>query len=350
MTAAALQLHSIQRVVLVRALPGLGDMLCAVPTLRAVRAALPNATVSLVGMPGAQVLLERFPHYLDELLEFPGFPGLEFDPRPEQFVSFLEAACTPRFDLAIQMHGSGIYSNIFTVLLGATYTAGCYLPGQYCPDNKFFLPYPTHAPEIWRWLHLLEVLGIPPQGDDLEFPLNDADRQACAALPAAALLTPGTYICVHAGASAVGRRWPLKSFIAVTRQLARYGMYVVLTGSAAEYEDAAAIAHATGNHVLNLAGQTSLGSLAVLLRHARLLICNDTGISHLAAALRVPSVVLFTVSEPGRWAPLDQQRHRVVVAAAPHEPLTMYRRAIEQEAVLGHVDDLLAQKDTYVAA
>ena len=63
---------------------------------------------------------------------------------------------------------------------------------------------------------------------------------------------------------------------------------------------------------IDLAGRTPLGTLAALLSDARLLVCNDTGVSHLADALSVPSVVISTGNNPERWAPIDQHLHRVL--------------------------------------
>ena len=72
---------------------------------------------------------------------------------------------------------------------------------------------------------------------------------------------------------------------------------------------------------VNLGGFTTLGTLAALMEGARLVVCNDTGISHLAAALRTPSVVVFVSSDPRRWAPLDATRHRPVHATASIDPV-----------------------------
>ena len=58
---------------------------------------------------------------------------------------------------------------------------------------------------------------------------------------------------------------------------------------------------------LDLAGRTTLGTLAAILERARMLVCNDTGVSHLADALSVPSVVISTGDNPERWAPVDRR-------------------------------------------
>ena len=64
------------RIAVLRALPGVGDLLCAVPALRAVRAAHPGAEVTLIGLPGATWFIERFRPYVDRLLPLTAWPGL----------------------------------------------------------------------------------------------------------------------------------------------------------------------------------------------------------------------------------------------------------------------------------
>jgi ADP-heptose:LPS heptosyltransferase len=302
-----------QRIVIVRALPGLGDLLCIVPACRALRAALPSAHVTLVGLPWAESFVARFARYFDALLEFPGYPGIaERPPAVAELPPFLTAAQARRFDLALQMHGSGTTSNPFTVLLGARHTAGFFVPGQYCPDGARFLPYVPEESEVQRYLRLLGHLGIPAQGEELEFPVSAEDRSELRRVDEARALQPGTYVCLHPGAKDVARRWPPEYFAATADALARQGLQVVLTGTAAEAGVTRAVARAMRAPVIDLAGRTNLGALAALLQGARLLICNDTGVSHLAAALRLPSVVVFITSDPARWAPLDRGLHRIV--------------------------------------
>lgn len=337
-----------QRIVIMRALPGLGDMLCVIPAWHALRAALPEAHVTLIGLPWAKNLVQRFGAYLDSFLEFPGYPGLpEQTSLIQRLPTFLAEVQAQSFDLAIQMHGSGIVTNPFTILLGARVTAGFFLPGQYCPNPCYFLPYPAHEPEIRCHLQLMEFLGVPSQGETLVFPLDDSDWQAFSAIAEVDSLQPGRYVCLHAGASTFERCWPPERFAAVGDELTARGWQVVLTGSAKETELTQAVSRMMRASSLNLAGRTSLGALAVLLSRASLLICNDTGVSHLAAALQVPSVVIFTQSDPDRWAPLDRERHRVVhpfPAVQADRETEMPPTQVSVEMVLAEVEHLLNQK------
>jgi ADP-heptose:LPS heptosyltransferase len=159
-------------------------------------------------------------------------------------------------------------------------------------------------------------LGIPPQGEDLEFPLRARDREDLAGLLGSERLDAGGYAVVHPGAASPPRRWPADHFARVVDALAARGLRVVLTGTAKEEEVAASVAAAAQADTLNLAGRTSLGALAALVDDARLVVSNDTGVAHLADALATPSVVVFTWSDPARWAPLDRRRHRVVAQSS----------------------------------
>jgi ADP-heptose:LPS heptosyltransferase len=318
-TIAPLARLAPRRIAVLRALM-LGDLLCAAPALRAFRAAFPDAEIVLVGLSWARAFAERFDRYLDGFLELPGFPGLaEEEPRVRELPGFLERAQGMRFDLAVQLHGNGAVTNPLAVLLGARRTAGFYVPGSFCPDDELFVPYPEEGNEVHRLLRLPAALGLPLLGDELEFPLGAADHDELARV--APLLAGGAYACVHPGARRESRRWPAERFAAVADALAARGLDVVLTGSAGEAALTRAVAARMEASALDLAGATSLGALAALLDGARVLVSNDTGVSHLAAALRVPSVVVVTASDPGRWAPLDRDLHRVVMRPAGPGPV-----------------------------
>jgi len=308
-----------QRVVLMRALPGLGDFLCAVPAWRAIRRALPTAHIDLLSLPETRHLAQRFSRYFDGFIEFPGFPGIiERPARVTALPAFLSKMHRRRYDLALQMHGDGSVSNIFTLLLGARRTLGFYLAADDFPDLGNFLPYPHHLHEVHRNIALVRFLGVEAEHDAhdahdaYEFPLMAADEEEYAQLAQEHGLSPGRYVCIHAGASHETRRWSPLSFARVATMVRDKGLDIVLTGTREEADINATVARHLGEPLIDLSGKTSLGALAVLLGHARLLLCNDTGVSHLAAAVQTPSVIIFLVSDPVRWAPMDRSRHKPV--------------------------------------
>lgn len=309
------------RVVVFRALQ-LGDMLCAVPALRALRAALPHAHITLVGLPWAADLVARFRHYLDAFIPFPGFPGL-----PEQVVRldeigpFIAHMQAQRFDLALQLHGDGRLTNAITRCFSARAYAGFCPPTTAAADiPPNHLPFPSAQTEVNALLALMHHLGAPrtADADRLEFPLTDRDRAELATLLAPMLATrgenllPRPYACIHPGARGHTRRWHARSFAAVADALQQRGLHVFLTGSEGERELVAAVRAHMRTTALDMCGRTRLGALAAVIADAHLVVCNDTGVSHLAAALRTPSVVVVTGSDPTRWAPADRARHRVL--------------------------------------
>ncbi len=300
---------AVARIAVVRALPGLGDLLCLTPALRALRAAHPAAHVALIGLPAAAPVVERLARggLVDELLEFPGFPGLPEVPFDQaRLDAFVAAARARRFDLALQLHGSGEQSAAFTELLGARAVAGL---GPRPP----FLPAAYDLPEVRRPLRVLAALGIAEQGTHLELPLDAGDARA-----AAALAPPAPYAVLHPGAADPARRWSPQRFAAVADGLAERGLVPVLTGTAGEADTVTRVRRLMAAQTHDLTARTSLGALAALVRDARLTVTNDTGTSHVAAAVGARSVVVFRASDPARWAPLDTTRHVALPPPAPH--------------------------------
>jgi ADP-heptose:LPS heptosyltransferase len=320
---APTRLADAREVAVLRALPGLGDMLCAIPALRALRRGLPGARIRLIGLPAVRGLMARFPAYADELVAFPGFPGVKEVPLdPPRTAAFLARAVRQPPDVAIQLHGSGQTTNAFVALLGAGRTAGFFLPGLLAPDPEWFMPYPAGEPEPLRHLALMRFLGLPVDDGQLEFPLTEEDLAEAGRLVRRHGLG-GPYACVNPGASEARRRWPAERFAAVADGLAVRGLRPVLVGGPADAPLASAVAERMAAAPVDLSGQTSLGAVGAIVSGAAVTVTNDTGTSHLAAALRAPSVVIFTGSDPRRWAPVDAVRHRVlgtIMAPALDEP------------------------------
>lgn len=319
-------------IVVLRALP-FGDLLCAVPALRALRHECPHASITLVGLPRAGSLVDRYRHYLDDFMPFPGFPGFpEPPPNPPAFARFVLDARSRAFDLAVQLHDDGRVSNRVGRLLGARRFAGFRRKGDSGgPDRRkdTYLRYPEHGHEIRRLLALTRFLGAEDDDESLEFPLLAADLAELRASGVAHGLEPGRYLCVHPGARAASRRWPAEHFAAVADALHEAtGLPVVLTGSPERGAPSAEVHMRMRAPALDAAASLSVGALAALLADARLLIANDTGVSHLAAALRVPSVVVFRDSDPERWAPLDTSLHRAVVDGSVDEVLARARELL----------------------
>lgn len=327
--------HRPASVLVFRALQ-VGDMLCAVPALAALRRRLLAAHIALVGLPWAQQFARRYAGLVDEFIPFPGHPSL-----PERasaawaFPEFLDTVRRRRFDLALQLHGDGRITNGLVAEFGTRWQAGFDEAGPARGDA--FLRYPAHGHEIHRLLALTTHLGATSPGHRLHFPLLEADAHelAASALP----LPDAPYVCLHPGARDPARRWPVARFAAVGDALAGEGLQVVLTGSDEERPLAAEVARAMRAPAANAAAGISLGAMAALMAGAKLLVANDTGVSHIACGLGLASVIVFRASDLARWAPLDTARHRAIwdpdgvrEAAVRNDALDLLRRTSAKSA------------------
>ena len=335
--AARFALTALQprRVAVFRALQ-LGDMLCAVPALRALRQLWPQAHITLVGLPWAADFARRFSHLVDGFLPFPGHPQLpERTPDPDGWAPFVHAAAAADFDLTVQLHGDGSRSNAIVEAIPAPHRAGF---SNDVDEGPWFTGLPNRGPELRRLLALPLHLGAESPDEAMEFPLLPSDLAEWQPWPEVRELIDERgrarrpFACVHVGARAPERRWPVAHFAQVADALSQAtGWPIVLTGSDAEQPLTQAMGKVMQRESIDAAAPVSAGALAAVIGAARMVVSNDTGVSHLAAALKVPSVVVFRASDMDRWAPLDRQRHRCV-----WDP-----QGERVDTVLGEVEDLL---------
>jgi ADP-heptose:LPS heptosyltransferase len=267
-------------VLVLRAL-GLGDLLTAVPALRALRRAYPDGRLWLAA-PAALAPLVLTTGLADALVD-----AAPLAPLP---------AGAHGADLAVNLHGRGPQS---TALLRAT-------------GPRRLISYGVDGGPVWdpgeheaaRWCRLLTESGIPADPRDLRLPPPVVD-----------VPVPGA-VLVHPGAAQLSRRWPTARWAQVAAGLCAAGERVVVTGGPDERALAQTVAAAAGLPAGSvLAGRTDLLALAGLVASARLLVSADTGIAHLATAYGTPSVVLFGPNPPALWGPpAHRRRHRVLWA------------------------------------
>ncbi len=178
----------------------LGDLLCSVPALRALRQAYPHSHVTLIGLGSAAAFVERFGAYVDELMVFPGIQAFpEQSPHEDDLPAFYVRAHTRHFDLAIQLHGSGEQSNAIVQELGAARWCG-FVPRAGQAEPGRLMPWPEGLPEPLRYTALMHHMGLRVDGYELEFPLSEADRIAAESLARQHGLTLARTVLLHPGA------------------------------------------------------------------------------------------------------------------------------------------------------
>jgi ADP-heptose:LPS heptosyltransferase len=249
---------------------GLGDALTGVPALRALRRARPDDEIALAA-PATLAPLIGLADVVDRVI-----PTAELEPVAWE---------GPPPGLAIDLHGNGPASRTLLERLAPGRLVAFERPGGPRWD-------PAEHERV-RWCRLLhEELGIAGDPDDVRLrPPDDPPAHAGVVL-------------VHPGAASGSRRWPAERFAAVARHLADTGHDVRLTGSAAEGPLAEEVRRRAGLAPESvMAGRTDLLELAALVAGARLVLCGDTGMAHLASAYATASVILFGPIPPSAWGP-----------------------------------------------
>jgi ADP-heptose:LPS heptosyltransferase len=265
----------VTRLVVLRAL-GLGDLLTAVPALRALRSRFVRAEITLATPPALGPLVSRI-GAVDRLLPVPS--AVRRPPKPPVWSGAPPA-------VAVNLHGRGPQS------VAALRAVGPQRLWSYSVEAA--PPWRQTEHEVTRWCRLVAWYGCEVDPTDLTLGSWRGAR--------------GPFV-VHPGAASARRRWPARRFAVVARELARRGP-VVVTGTAGERTLAARVARDAGLPAGSvLAGRTDLGELADLVSGARAVVCGDTGVAHLATAYGTPSVVLFGPQPPSRWGPPRDGRH-----------------------------------------
>jgi lipopolysaccharide heptosyltransferase II len=299
---------AVRRVCIYR-IGNIGDTACAIPAMCAIRRAWPDAHLTLVtspgrrGMPGARELLERA-DWLDEICAYytDQIVGLRAK------LKWIAAMRRRQFDLWIELPAAAaplrtlVRNMLVARVCGARWGYGWRYERLrlFARAQSELIEFPD---EVTRLERLLDAAGFTAAAPPVSaLGIGRAQSSAIDGLLVRAAGCP--LIVLAPGAKAEPNRWPPESFIEVGRHLAERGTAVALVGGAGDANLCAAIADAIGPRSLNLAGRTTLAQTCELLRRASLVVCNDSGVQHLAALVGMPCVSIFSCRDfDGKWYP-----------------------------------------------
>ena len=317
----SLLVPGVRQIVVLRA-NGLGDFVVAQPALAALRAAYPDAAITLVTSPPVAALLDGRPSPVDEVLAAPRVAGVRGEPGeapndpPEVVEEFCAALRERGFDLGVQLHGGGGNANPLLLRFGARVTAGSRAPGAAPLDRT--VPWTDFQHDVLRWLEVVALVGAEPVHLRPRIVVTAADRAAAADI-LAGVDPADPIVAVHPGATDPRRRWPPNRLGELGAALTARGARVALLGGggdAALVDEVRAGLGPAADRAVDLAGHLSLAGLVGVLERADLFVGNDSGPRHLAEAVGTATVGVFTRANLVDVSPLFRARHRVLVSWA----------------------------------
>jgi ADP-heptose:LPS heptosyltransferase len=214
-----------------------------------------------------------------------------------------------RFDLALQMHGGGRYSNPFTRRLQARWSVGMRAKDAEPLDHD--IPYYYFQPEVLRYLEVVSLVGAVPTRLVPSFAVTPSDEQE---LDSLALDPTAPLAVLHPGATDPRRRWPPAQFAAVGQALVDAGAQVAVVGAGDERQLVRAVLAALPSDAHDLCDRLTLGGLAALLARSRVVVANDSGPLHLADAVGTCTVGVFWCGNMINGGPTTRRRHRPVIS------------------------------------
>ena len=352
-----------RRVLAVR-LDNLGDVLVTTPAIHAIRESLPQATITLLASPvGAQA--GRLNPDIEAVIEYEApwmDPWCRLPQDSARELRMVETVRAGRFDAAV------IFTSFRQSPLPAAYL--CYLadvplrlaasidgPGSLLTTRHRHPERMMH--EVERGLDLVGAVGLTTRQRHLVLAVPDAARAATrGALRAAAVPDDRWLVVLHPGCSMPARTYPAPLYAAAIELLvARLGATVVLTGTAAERELVAAIraqlTPAARAHTHDFACAGDFARFCALVEAADVVVTNNTGPMHVAAAVQTPVVALFALTNPpeqwGPWLVPHRQLYQEVpcrlcyARICPHDHACL--RGVTPTMVAAAVADLLAEVD-----
>ncbi len=299
----------------------MGDVVLALPALSALRKSCPEARISWFIRPEFAPLLEGHP-YLDELILFDRrFLGKAwYSPRSfSGLVSLVRTLRRGGYDAVFDFQGLFRTASL-TWLSGSPRRTGPAETRE--PTGVFYTDKVPQRPEtvhlVDYYLDMVRTSGIEVGQVDFTLGQDEEASKSAGRILDRYGVNRGNYVILVPGSMHADKCWPAERFARIADAIAaEFAASVVIVGGPSETRLAQTVQQHCGEPVTNLAGCTSLAELMVLLRTARLVISNDTGPGHIAAAWGTPVIMIFGRSNPARVAPYGRPEN--VAAIEPFE-------------------------------
>ncbi len=270
----------------------LGDFVLTLPVIHNLRRAVPNARISLLGNSGTLVLARE---EVDQICDINTAEWVSlFAPHSDISPHLLERFGNTDLAISYLPDPNGLFAThlkragVQTVIVHPPKPADAASRGA------------GHA--IDHLLQPIRDLGFPIYTEQPTVHLTARD---CTAL--AAPLSEGPPLLIHPGSGGTAKCWPPEHFIAVANAISRHkACSILISTGPADGELAHCIAARARARVLP---QLPLRSFAALMRQCRAYLGNDSGPSHLAAAMGLPTLALFGPTDPRIWAPRGASVH-----------------------------------------
>ncbi len=294
-------------------LSALGDTILAVPTIRAIRQAFPDAELTMLASPTNLNYLANCP-YIDKQFSF----------RMPMYRLFALLR-REQFEWAIDLEHWPRLSALLAYISRAPVRIGFQTKGQY--RHFLFTETVQHVQgrhEVRNFLDIATRLGCSTQELTLETWCGAAARTSVREVLLQEQVSPDVpFVVLHPEAGRRGeprRRWPQEYYVALADALiARYGVQIVLTGAPNEVHVSETIAARMQHRAVVLAGRTDVNQLAALFSDAVLVVSGNCGPMHLAAATGTPVIGLHGPTNAAQWGPWSRDAG-IVRAALPCSP------------------------------
>lgn len=287
-------------------LDNIGDVLMTTPALRAIKESNPQRNVTLLTSETGAAAAHYIPE-IDHVLRYDA-PWVKsvWQASSLSGLRCLSQLTEGRFDAAIVF---SVYSQSALPAATVTWLAGIPLRLAHVRENPYQLltdwvkesePHNEIRHEVRRQLDLVASVGYTTTDDHLSFQVEPQDHaQTMEKLEEAGIDPTRPFIVVHPGATAASRRYPSAQFAAAMRLIAAHTDHqFVITGGVEEQQLVESVRLHGARGAVGMAGQFALGELAALIQRSALLIANNTGPVHLAAALGTPVVDLYALTNP----------------------------------------------------